>query len=622
MKLTRLWAAAALACGPALGTDLQLASLRDMSLTDMLEVDLGTGTNKFLHQAPAVAYVITHADIARLGARNVLEVLESVPGMFLYNARAEIREPVTDMRGGFSERGGHVLYLLDGRPMRLLDGVASPEILRLPVAMVERIEVVRGPASAIYGADALTGAVNIITKKAPNEAGVGAGSSRQRSAWAGKSGKTGLLGWSVSSSYARADEELPSLNARAKRNYVLDFDRTYHDTSVKLDVGPVSFNLWALDYERTDTGDVFNPRPYARVLARHRHGELDYNGTLDNGAALKASLVHTEMNQSAENLVHNGAPTSGNTMETHDSVELSATHTLGEHRLRLAGGVIHDRRKPLQGPGGPANAVREISFLAMQDEWRLAANWELTAGVRVDKYSDIGIVRNPRLGLVWNSSAQLTTKLLWGQAFKAPSFSGNGDTPNEPPVAKPENLSNTELAFDYRPNEQLRLALNLYRYRARELFVGGPPGTPAAKRDGNGGELELSWLVSPSLRFESSLTAASVKDVASGVQVPFTPKRSGKLSMDWGWAPSWAMNLRWEGYFDRASAKNDARPPFGSLHIVNAMLRHDVNNSSTLALGVHNLLNNHAMLPVLNAGNTDEMQLPARSAQLQYELRF
>jgi len=240
--------------------------------------------------------------------------------------------------------------------------------------------------------------------------------------------------------------------------------------------------------------------------------------------------------------------------------------------------------------------------------------------VRVDSYSDFGTVRNPRLGLVWNTSPTLTSKFLWGQAFRPPTFAGN----NQPKSAltQPESLTNTELAFDYRPNEQLRMALNIYRYRDKDLFVFGGPNAVASRQQGHGGELELGWLVSPMLRFESSLSLASVEDLQTGQQVPYTPRKSVKLGMDWGATESWALNLRWEGYWDRSRANPDPRPPLGSLQIVNTTLRHDINKRTSMSFAIHNLLGISSYVPVLNAGKSDDVQIPARSFLAQIETRF
>jgi len=137
------------AAGSARAGDEQLAALRSMSLSEVLEVDISTGTSKFLRQAPAVAFVISGEDIALMGARNLLEVLEAVPGMASHLFQAVTNTPLIDVRAAFTQVSGSVLILRDGKPLRLLSNQTMPEIFLLPVQFIERIEIARGPASAV-----------------------------------------------------------------------------------------------------------------------------------------------------------------------------------------------------------------------------------------------------------------------------------------------------------------------------------------------------------------------------------------------------------------------------------------------------------------------------------------
>ncbi|MBC7858185.1 MAG: TonB-dependent receptor [Burkholderiaceae bacterium] len=492
-------------CGANAGAsdapDAQLDSLVGMSLADMLEVDLGTGTSKFVRQAPAVAYVISGDDIRRLGARNLLEVLQGVPGFFLYNLRANFNEPVADLRGGFSERGGQVLFMLDGRPLRMVDNMTMPEILRLPMHLVERIEVVRGPVSALYGADALTGAVNVITKKRPDEAGISTGSFGQRELWAGKSGRSGPFDWAISANHSRERETLTAQILRQPvRSYTESVEREYRDLTLRLTAGPWSLTTWAMRSGKDEAGGPPAQGPQGQPFpppqgapaqeappsqtqgrSRHQHLELAYADRIDDKTDLRASVVRTTFEGGTESAAAAAAglilPKRG---ETHQSADLTLTRSLPEaHRLRLNLGLTRERRERGDNPPGPQFGAREGRSLVLQDEYAFAPDWELTAGWRIDHFSDFGSANNPRLGLVWNTSAVLTSKLMFGQAFRPPVFTGAD------PVARQvasETMRNVELAFDLRPHEQLRTALNLYRYRAHDLYVAGEGELPPAGR--------------------------------------------------------------------------------------------------------------------------------------------
>ena len=118
--------------------------------------------------------------------------------------------------------------------------------------------------------------------------------------------------------------------------------------------------------------------------------------------------------------------------------------------------------------------TRELWYISLQDEWRFAKNWELTAGIRLDDYSDFGSTTNPRVALVWNSSDSITSKLLFGTAFRAPKSSEvafiNNPTTIGNPNLDPEKIKTLELGFDYRPVDEFYGQLNIFRYEAEDLI--------------------------------------------------------------------------------------------------------------------------------------------------------
>ncbi len=145
------------------------------------------------------------------------------------------------------------------------------------------------------------------------------------------------------------------------------------------------------------------------------------------------------------------------------------------------------------------NTHRTIWSLVAQDEWQFTNDWQLTAGVRYDNYSDFGGTVNPRVALVWDINEQLTTKWLYGKAFRAPTFSEQGNQNN--PVLlgnknlNPETIHTYEWAFDYRPFSSLRTGVNLYYYQIKDLI--GVRRTFTFQNNGNqdgyGSELEWNW---------------------------------------------------------------------------------------------------------------------------------
>src|SRR5690606_23663684 len=94
---------------------------------------------------------------------------------------------------------------------------------------------------------------------------------------------------------------------------------------------------------------------------------------------------------------------------------------------------------------------RKAGYVSLQDEWEFRPDWNLITGVRYDHYSDFGSTVNPRIALVWATTPQVTSKLLYGRAFRAPAFaelySSNPYFEGNPALA-PETLDSYELAIN------------------------------------------------------------------------------------------------------------------------------------------------------------------------------
>ena len=178
------------------------AQAEDISDVDLLlslygdedTVALATGEAKPIRLTPATASVITAQDIQATGATNVIEALESVPGLHVSTSAINYQEIFT-FRGIFSSTNPQVLVMVNGVPISaLFNGNRNNFWGGMPVSDISRIEVLRGPGSAVYGADAFAGVINIITKRADEVAGTRGGCAMAATtAWI--SGRSMALAW-------------------------------------------------------------------------------------------------------------------------------------------------------------------------------------------------------------------------------------------------------------------------------------------------------------------------------------------------------------------------------------------------------------------------------------------
>jgi iron complex outermembrane receptor protein len=146
----------------------RMTQLLTMDLDDLInmEVSIATGTAKPLKLAPAIATVITAQDIEDLGATTLTKALEIVPGLHVIPANDNRLIPLYTIRGIYTNENPQVLVMMDGTP--ITNGIKNtrPAGFNISTANIARIEVIRGPGSAMNGADAFAGTINIVTKKA------------------------------------------------------------------------------------------------------------------------------------------------------------------------------------------------------------------------------------------------------------------------------------------------------------------------------------------------------------------------------------------------------------------------------------------------------------------------
>ncbi len=147
--------------------------LGNMSLKDLLDVKIVSvsRSSEFLFDAPLSASVVTRAEIKKAGCNSIMEALRLVPGIIVReqtngNYDIQIRGVYTTPNALFDGAAATVLVMIDNRPIfNYLKGSTFWETLPVDLNDIEKIEIVRGPAAALYGPNALTGVINIITRQ-------------------------------------------------------------------------------------------------------------------------------------------------------------------------------------------------------------------------------------------------------------------------------------------------------------------------------------------------------------------------------------------------------------------------------------------------------------------------
>ncbi|UZE98002.1 TonB-dependent receptor [Alkalimarinus alittae] len=242
---------------------------------------------------------------------------------------------------------------------------------------------------------------------------------------------------------------------------------------------------------------------------------------------------------------------------------------------------------------------RTSYYIFAQDEWQLADNWQLTSGIRYDHYSDFGDTTNPRLALVWATTDSITTKLLYGRAFRAPSVAELYITSN--PIAKgnpeldPETIDTYEFAFSQQLSSQLRYSANIFYYQIDDYitFINDGPNTAqaqnAGKRTGYGTELEVDYEPINTLRLLANYAYQKSEDDKTNTDVGDAPNHQIYGRSEWEFITHWHFDaqINWVG--EQKRAFGDSRKPVDDYTTVDLTLRKKkVWNSLELAFSIRN----------------------------------
>lgn len=560
---------------------------------DSATVSVATGSVQALRFAPAVASVFTAEDIRSMGATDLREVLNQVPGLNV--ARSFVfYDPQYLFRGAGNSFSSQVLVLVDGmRRHNSYYGGAEDAWVSMPVDNIARVEVIRGPGSALYGADAFAGVISIITKTAAMRPGTVV-SSRLESH--GERSVSWLHGWrqgeldgAVYLQVGRSDggKEIIEADAQTGLDQVFGTHASLAPGSLRLGYKAVDAAL-RLGYGNWRAAATFKRRSgigsaagVAQALTDGGQantdvasGELAYKNeqvlpNLNLQAALGVEQQHLDSylvlfpagafgGLFPDGLV--GAP--GREMR---ETRLSASATYGGwngHKLRVGLGAEHhelyrpQERKnfefkflPDAGqfplPLGKLVDVvgsnlyvtphtRRLSYVLLQDEWSLAPDWTLTSGLRHDRYSDFGVTTNPRLALVWDARYNLTLKLLHGRAFRAPSFQelyNNNFIALGNPALRPERMNTTEVALDWQATTVLQLSLNLFSYGIRDIVRNIPNANPLT------GTTSTNLGTQAGHGLESELRWQATADLRVNASYSYQQSQDGLTQQDAGYAP-------------------------------------------------------------------------------------
>ena len=494
----------------------------DLVLTQAEEVTAASRATETVEEAPSSVSIVRSEELRQMGYPTIAEALRGVRGVFVSDDRSY---PTVGFRGfgRLGDYGNRVLVLLDGQPTND-DWLGSSYVgydARTDLEDIDRIEVVRGPGSVLYGTNAFSGVINLVTRgvegKSSGEVGVGTsdyGVGRGRARYNLKLGPSAALWTSIAAAkgagrdfYFPEYADVPTLagNARGLDGFesgTINGRITYKSLTAMWFLHSRDKSIPTAEYDtlfgdsrfhQVDTRGLFEVRfepelsRSVQLMSRAHVNYYAFRGYYprpDENGGLEKDRFDGSWAGIEERLVL----TPGGKVRLTLGGELQS-HYLVHQTVSDNGGTYLDDEPTYQVGAGYLLADVPLSNAV-----------RLSAGSRFDSYSTFGSSNNPRLALIARPYPAGNLKLLAGKAFRAPSiyelyYNDNGITQQASPDLQAESIYSAEIEFSHRFSPTVVATIAGYENLVKNLIVTRGTGTPADPDTGTPADL---------LRYENS----------------------------------------------------------------------------------------------------------------------
>jgi outer membrane receptor for ferrienterochelin and colicin len=586
-----------------------------------------TTASKFsekLSDAAGVVSVVTQDELRRFGGTTLLEVLERVAGLNVSSTFLGDSSLIAVRGDQTRANAGHILILINGRPVReILEGGVSSDILEsFPINTLERIEVVKGPGSVLYGSDAFSGVINLITKKADGKefhvSGAG-GAAGERSTTEDFLFQQGALNIVEGGQYHNWPEWDITERALDAAGAVTAQNATLRDDGMG---GYLGINYKGLSFMSSYTAQ--EAPSYVRGIVgdtRLKRGfsDLGYKARVTSKWRMTFNATYSRSVMDAPDY-----PTIHRDSYEGD-LEWTNFVTFSEND-RLTFGTVYNHIEGLETYFGvtpslvDAHGSRNAGEAYIQYEHRLTDQLKLIGGVQANKIGAIAVNAVPRGGILWDPSNHITMKLLYGGAYNAPSL--DETLLNHPglkgnPNLVPEKVGTLDALLTYQTN-RFQASIDYFYSRQTDLIIQNGAVFPAVYYNDRipvnfqGGEgegkyyLKRDWFLTGSVLYQVNDSGAGAANLSP------SPSLVAKAGLSYR-----SQNGRDFSVFDAyqshiAGYEATLNPPAAAFHSISAHARYDLKRwlkSDTVGvaffLNADDLLNKPVWLPALGSGSAN-----------------
>src|SRR2546422_6242673 len=649
---------------PSAATALAQQGAKDLtetSLEDLASIQVYSASKHMqsASEAPSAVTVITADQIQKYGYRTLGDILRSVRGFYIPSDR---NYDYVGVRG-FARLGdwnSRVLLLVDGH--RTNDHIFGQAMIGseflVDVDLIERVEIIRGPSSSLYGAGAFFAVINVITRKPQQLKGwelsfepASFDTYKERASYGGHYKGIDLL---LSGSFYNSQGQtlfFPEFNNPAT-NYGITRHTDYE--SYQHILANVSFRGFSLQglFSARDKGaptayfgTVFND-PRTRNRDYHQYFDLSYQHSVGEKWDLVAWTSFDQSRLEAPLAYSTGLPDGSVALDKYSdrgnwwSGGLQLSRTLLEKHKLTFGSELTDNLRQDQGyyaavgkvfTADPASSL--ISALYAQDEFVITHKISLSGGLRYDHYTYFGGTTNPRLGLIYHPFQPTTFKLLYGSAFRAPEvyefFPDIGPFLDSNLRLKPETIHTVEGVVEEGLGQGFKLSGSVFRNRIDHLISqqtdtsdGQLVYRNSGKAQATGMEIEFTGRASNGLQGTTSFSYVDTDDDNKGDQkLTNSLRHMAKLNL--------IVPLIHKHLFASLDAQYSGRRETSARNTVSGfsvfnvtLLGHTLGKHMDVSASVYNILNKKYFDPGRPEDVQDAIQQDGRNFRVKLTWRF
>jgi len=635
-----------------------------MSLDQLttINVDRVYGASKHeqkVTEAPSAVSIVTQEDIKQYGYRTLGDLLRSVRGFYITYDRSYSYAGLRGVNrpGDF---GGRVLINIDGHRLNepIFDSAFTHTDFLLDMDLVDRVEIIRGPGSSLYGNNAFFTVINVITRHGGDVNGLeGSGAAASYDTYTGRLtyGKkfTNGVELLVSGTYLTSEGH--------ERLFFSEYSSVNHGFAEHLDGSEVKGAFGSISYrDFTLEGGFLDRRKHAPTaqyltvfndprfldIDERGYAELKFAREFGHDWSMQARAYYDHYRFDGTFPFTYAAPATGPVTINldHDraegvGAEVSVSKTLWERQRLTLGGELRDDLElkvsnfDVDPPAAYVNSRRDASSFAFygQDEVTILTNLTLNAGVRFDHFSTFGDTVNPRGALIYNPWREGTFKFIYGQAFRAPNQSElNYIQPafKANPNLRPETIRSYELVYEQGLPGNLRMSGSLFLNQIKGLIGQTVDPTDGMNFFANldqvetrGAEWELEGRWKGGLRTRLSYTYTEARDKVTGRILDNSPRHLGKANLA---VPLWRekvfAGLELQSMSSRRSVQGNQ---IGAFWLANVTLySRELIKNLELSASLYNLFDQKYSDPVSSDYLQDAVQQDGRSFRVKLTYRF